>query len=178
MEFVKRLSEYVGTGADKFYKATLFRGDALLLGVNCLEPGQTQAPHDHAGQDKFYYVIEGAGHFLVGETWATAGPGEVVWAAAGHVVGFVLIFNFAAGFGYVATGVGAALGRGWATRAARGLAVATLLVFAGLGVHVAGGGAYEPRTVVAMTLRAGFWVVQAWLLGRWLGPDRRAARSR
>jgi hypothetical protein len=42
MEYVTRLSDHVGARPDKFYKATLFRGDALLLGVNCLEPGQTQ----------------------------------------------------------------------------------------------------------------------------------------
>lgn len=114
-------------------------------------------------------IVEG-GHVLFG--------GPAARAAAGHVVGFVLIFNFAAGFGYVATGVAAALGRGWAATAARGLAAATLVVFAGFGVHVAAGGAFEPRTVVAMTLRAGFWVVQAWLLGRWLGRDRRAVRVR
>ncbi len=51
MEYVTRLSDHVGARPDKFYKATLFRGDALLLGVNCLEPGQTQPAHDHAGQD-------------------------------------------------------------------------------------------------------------------------------
>ena len=87
MEYVTRLSDHVGARPDKFYKATLFRGDALLLGVNCLEPGQTQAPHDHAGQDKFYYVVEGVGRVQVGDAWASAGPGEVVWAPAGVVHG-------------------------------------------------------------------------------------------
>lgn len=87
MEYVIRLADHVGARPDKFYKATLFRGDALLLGVNCLEPGQTQAPHDHAGQDKFYYVVEGEGRFQVGETFITAGEGEVVWAPAGIIHG-------------------------------------------------------------------------------------------
>ena len=87
MEYVTRLADHIGARPDKFYKATLFQGEALLLGVNCLEPGQAQAPHDHAGQDKFYYVVEGAGRFLVGAAEATAGPGEVVWAPAGVVHG-------------------------------------------------------------------------------------------
>jgi quercetin dioxygenase-like cupin family protein len=87
MEYVKRLADHVGARPDKFYKTTLFRGDALLLGLNCLEPGQAQAPHDHAGQDKFYYVVEGVGRFQVGEAFANAGPGEVVWAPAGVVHG-------------------------------------------------------------------------------------------
>ena len=47
MDLVKHISEYVGTKAEKFYKTTLFRSDKLLLGLNCLEPGQTQKPHDH-----------------------------------------------------------------------------------------------------------------------------------
>ena len=87
MEYVTRLSDHTRARPDKFYKATLFRGDGLLLGVNCLEPGQTQPAHDHVGQDKFYYVVEGVGRFQVGDAWATAGPGEVVWAPAGVVHG-------------------------------------------------------------------------------------------
>jgi quercetin dioxygenase-like cupin family protein len=87
MAYVTRLADHVGEGADKFYKATLFRGDALLLGVNCLEPGQAQAAHEHAGQDKFYYVVEGVGRFQVGDEYAAAGAGMVVWAPAGVVHG-------------------------------------------------------------------------------------------
>ena len=51
------------------------------------------------------------------------------------------------------------------------LAVATLVVFVAFGVHVLAGGAFELRTVIAMTLRSGFWVTQALLLPRVL--DRR-----
>ena len=58
-----------------------------MLGVNCLEPGQTQPAHDHADQDKFYYVIEGVGRFQVGDEFVTAGEGQLVWAAAGVVHG-------------------------------------------------------------------------------------------
>ena len=63
MELVKRVSEHVGTNAEKFYKTTLFHSETLLLGLNCFEPGQVQKPHDHADQDKFYYVVEGNGRF-------------------------------------------------------------------------------------------------------------------
>ena len=83
MEYVTRPGDHAGSRADKFYKTTLFRGDALMLGVNCLEPGQTQPAHDHADQDKFYYVIEGVGRFQVGDEFVTAGEGQLVWAAAG-----------------------------------------------------------------------------------------------
>ena len=50
--------------------------------------------------------------------------------AAGHYVPFVLWFNFLAGFAYVVAGVG---------------------------VHVLLGGAWDPRTPVAMTLRTLVW---------------------
>lgn len=83
MELVKQLSEHVGEQPKKFYKSTLFRSDALLLGLNCLEPGQTQSPHEHDDQDKFYYVISGTGRFWLGEEQVTASAGQVVWAPAG-----------------------------------------------------------------------------------------------
>lgn len=75
--------DYVGARPEKFYKTTLFQGDALMIGLNCLEPGQIQAAHEHADQDKFYFVLEGTGLFTVGEEVVEAGPGHVVWAAAG-----------------------------------------------------------------------------------------------
>lgn len=87
MEYVKQLAEHTGSHAQKFFKTTLFRSDALLLGVNCLEPGQEQSPHDHADQDKFYYVVEGTGNFWLGEERIIAGPEAVIWAPAGLVHG-------------------------------------------------------------------------------------------
>lgn len=87
MELIKRIEDYVGTAAEKFYKATLFRSDTLLLGLNCLEPGQVQNAHDHADQDKFYYVVAGNGRFQLGDKQVTAGSGEVVWAPAGVIHG-------------------------------------------------------------------------------------------
>lgn len=77
--------------------------------------------------------------------------------AAGDYVPFVLAFNFLAGFFYVAAGVGLFQAWRWAPRLALAIAALTLLVFAALGVHIAAGGAYEARTVAAMTLRTVFW---------------------
>jgi quercetin dioxygenase-like cupin family protein len=87
MDYVTRVVDHAGARPEKFYKTTLFRSDALMLGLNCLEPGQVQAPHDHADQDKFYYVVEGRGRFWVGEERVEAGPGELVWTPAGLVHG-------------------------------------------------------------------------------------------
>jgi quercetin dioxygenase-like cupin family protein len=75
--------DHVGARPDKFYKDTLFSGDFLMIGLNCLEPGQVQPVHDHADQDKVYVVLEGAGVFTVGADEKEAGPGHVVWAPAG-----------------------------------------------------------------------------------------------
>ncbi len=75
--------EHMGTNPDKFFKSTLAESPRLLLGLNCLEPGQVQAAHNHADQDKFYFVIEGVGEFTVGEERRQAGAGVTVWAPAG-----------------------------------------------------------------------------------------------
>jgi quercetin dioxygenase-like cupin family protein len=75
--------DFIGAKPDKFYKATLFAGEHLLLGLNCLEPGQVQQVHEHADQDKFYLVLEGVGLFTVGAESTEVGQGQVVWAAAG-----------------------------------------------------------------------------------------------
>ena len=55
---------------------------------------------------------------------------------------------------------------GWAVWLAAAIAAATLLVFAAFGVHVLSGGAYETRTVAAMTLRSVVWLAIAWLAAR------------
>ncbi len=73
----------VGSNPDKMYKATIFESPRLLLGLNCLEPGQSDRIHTHPDQDKFYYVIEGEGEFIIGDEILTAGAGETVPVPAG-----------------------------------------------------------------------------------------------
>jgi quercetin dioxygenase-like cupin family protein len=87
MELIKEVMAHIGVAEAKFFKTTLFQGTELLLGLNCLEPGQVQQPHEHADQDKFYYVVEGHGRFWLAEERVTAGPGSAVWAPAGLVHG-------------------------------------------------------------------------------------------
>lgn len=87
--------------------------------------------------------------------------GDTARAAVGNVVPFVLWFNFVAGFAYVLAGVGLFLWRRWAARLSAAIAIATLAVFAGFGWHVASDGAFEMRTVGAMTLRSGVWIAIA-----------------
>jgi hypothetical protein len=87
-------------------------------------------------------------------------------AAVGEAVPFVLWFNSAAGFAYIAAGIGLWRHRPWAARLALLIALATLAVFAAFGLHVATGGAFEPRTVGAMTLRSLVWLTIAGLAAR------------
>ena len=87
--------------------------------------------------------------------------------AAGHYVPFVLWFNFLAGFLYVIAGVGIWQRRVWSAKLSLAIALLTLLVFAAFGVHVAGGGSYEMRTVGALTLRSSLWVAIAFYVRRW-----------
>ena len=96
--------------------------------------------------------------------------GTEAQAAVGQAVGFVLWFNFLAGFGYVVTGL--ALWRGWRWGAIGAvlLAVSTAVIAVVFAWHVGQGGAFEPRTVGALGLRLGFWLWVAW----W--ANRRSAR--
>lgn len=83
MEEIKDYRDHVGNRLDKHYKTTLFQSERLLLGLNCLEPGQEQSVHAHTDQDKFYFVLEGEGLFTIGENQKSATSGQTVWAAAG-----------------------------------------------------------------------------------------------
>ena len=74
---------HTGSNPDKFFKSTLFHSQRLLLGLNCLDPGQTQSVHTHADQDKFYFVVEGEGEFVVGGETRKGGPGGAIGGPAG-----------------------------------------------------------------------------------------------
>ncbi len=76
--------DHVGANPTKFFKSTLFQSERLLLGLNCLEPGQEQHVHTHAGQDKFYFVVEGRVRATLGAETREIGPGELCWSAPGE----------------------------------------------------------------------------------------------
>ena len=81
---------------------------------------------------------------------------------AGAYVPFVLWFNFGAGFAYVLAGVGLWMRRRGSVPLAAAILLATLAVFAAFGIHVLAGGAHEPRTTAALTLRAIVWAGIVW----------------
>jgi quercetin dioxygenase-like cupin family protein len=74
----------------KASKADLRKGHAMFIGLNCFEPGQSQAVHVHAGADKLYLVLSGNARMIVGEETRDAGAGVLVWAPAGVPHGVVL----------------------------------------------------------------------------------------
>lgn len=78
--------------------------------------------------------------------------------SAGNYVPFVLWFNFMAGFAYVVAGVALYKLKSCSRRLAVVIAVSTSIVFILFGLHVLNGGAYEVRTVAAMTIRSTLWI--------------------
>lgn len=79
-EFFRSVESAVEFEATKGYKADLFQGRTLFVGLNCFEPGQSQKVHRHAGADKFYLLLEGKARMIVGEETREVGAGTLVWA--------------------------------------------------------------------------------------------------
>ena len=75
--------EHTGVRPDKYYKTTLWQGEHLMIGLNCLEPNQIQGVHAHQGADKVYFVLEGCGRFTIGDREEEAAAGMLVVAPAG-----------------------------------------------------------------------------------------------
>ncbi len=83
MKYLLDWRDHVGVRAEKFFKSTLWEGKHVMVGLNCLEPNQTQTVHAHSDADKFYFVLEGAGRFCVGEEEHDAAAGSLIVAPAG-----------------------------------------------------------------------------------------------
>ena len=88
-EYFTSVAEHASFAEGKFTKADLARGAHLFAGLNCFEPGQSQAIHAHDGADKFYLVLEGKARMRVGAEELDAGAGTLVWAPAGVPHGVV-----------------------------------------------------------------------------------------
>lgn len=75
--------EHTGSNPERFYKTTLWEGDRVMIGLNCLEPNQTQGVHVHQGAEKIYFVLEGRGTFTVGAETREASAGMLIVAPSG-----------------------------------------------------------------------------------------------
>lgn len=69
---------------EKLNKVNLFENAEMFCDLYCLEPGQEQAVHEHAGATKFYFVLEGEVMVTIGEESETVGPGTLAWSAPGE----------------------------------------------------------------------------------------------
>ena len=67
----------------KLQKLNVFQTPRFFLDVYCLQPGQSQKPHQHADADKVYAVLEGTVQVRIGDQQANIGPGEAALAPAG-----------------------------------------------------------------------------------------------
>jgi len=69
--------------AEKMGKATIFRSERIMVGLNCFEPGQEHALHAHEGMDKVYHVLAGSGRFLLEDRELPMRPGVMLVAPEG-----------------------------------------------------------------------------------------------
>ena len=65
---------------EKLQKVNLFETGDMFCDIYCLEPGQEQTVHAHAGATKFYYVIEGTARITIGDSIRQLSPGEIAWS--------------------------------------------------------------------------------------------------
>lgn len=75
--------DYAQGREDKPFKHTFLQSERLLVGLNCLLPGQGQHLHDHPDQDKFYLVLAGSGRFTVGDETRLCSAGDLILCPAG-----------------------------------------------------------------------------------------------
>lgn len=78
-----RLRDSVRFQEDGLARIALAKTPRVQLDLYCLEPGQGQAIHAHADQDKVYLVLEGRARITVGDREEWLEPGELVVAPAG-----------------------------------------------------------------------------------------------
>lgn len=78
--FTKNVKAEQRFSPDKMQKINLFETERMFTDIYCLEPGQQQRAHAHAGADKIYFVLEGTGRFLIGGQERDLGPDNIVIA--------------------------------------------------------------------------------------------------
>lgn len=78
-----RPEEHAIFAPDKMGKATLFRSERILVGLNSFEPGQEHPLHAHSGMDKVYHVLSGRGFFLLEDREIPMQAGQMLIAPEG-----------------------------------------------------------------------------------------------
>lgn len=80
---IRKVASHAVFQAEKHGKSNLVRGEFLFAGLNTFEPGQVQAVHAHAGQDKLYYIVEGEAVVNIGGEESNVGATDLVLAPSG-----------------------------------------------------------------------------------------------
>ena len=83
-EIFKNYKDFVSFRDERYGKSTLFENEHILVGLNCLEPGQAMEKHAHEIQCRFYIVLEGEGQVWIGDQQQKSEKGLVMWVPAGH----------------------------------------------------------------------------------------------
>ncbi len=68
---------------EKLRKKNLFSSPRMFFDIYCMEPGQEQSVHRHAGNDKIYLVLQGQAEVTLGAERRTLQPFEAAVAPAG-----------------------------------------------------------------------------------------------
>ncbi len=68
---------------EKMQKVPIFDSDKMLFDLYCLQPGQFQKVHSHAGEDKVYLVLQGSAVVTLGESEHILEKNESAFAPAG-----------------------------------------------------------------------------------------------
>lgn len=83
MSAFARVSDLVAFSPEKMRKQNVFDSANMFCDVYCLEPGQQQSAHAHAGSDKVYYVLDGMADVRIGDETRRLGAGEAAHAGPG-----------------------------------------------------------------------------------------------
>jgi mannose-6-phosphate isomerase-like protein (cupin superfamily) len=63
----RKIEEMAHFSSEKMQKVNLFESPRMFCDIYCLEPEQEQTVHTHDGNDKIYYVVQGAGLVTIGQ---------------------------------------------------------------------------------------------------------------
>jgi len=132
----------------------------------------TSAAANAAGPLKLaaaFAVVFGAMTLISGGTALFSG--EETRNLFGHAVPFVLWFNFLSGLAYVLAGVGLWGKKTWAVYLSILIFMAIAGIIALFALHVFSGGAYEMRTVVALSFRCVCWLTISLIAFRFIKSE-------
>lgn len=85
--FIPPIDQIARFSEEKMQKVNLYESGKMFADLYCLYPGQEQKTHDHEGEDKFYFVLEGEVSVTLGDETRRMGFGESCAAPAGVLHG-------------------------------------------------------------------------------------------